>query len=69
MRTAGFAGPRETARLPVRSCGTKLGSEMMMAKATRLMMVFSVLATLALAAGAGIKWDALAVVVPWIFGS
>ncbi len=34
----------------------------MMAKATRLLMVVSVLATLALAAGAGIKWDAFSVV-------
>jgi hypothetical protein len=42
---------------------------MMMAKATRLMMVFSVLATLALTAGAGIKWDAAAKIFETVFGS
>jgi hypothetical protein len=39
------------------------GSEMMLAKATRLFMVMTVLATMALSAGAGIKWDNLLRVV------
>jgi hypothetical protein len=40
----------------------------MLAKATRLFMVMAVLASMALSAGAGIKWDNLARMVTQFLG-